>query len=455
MSVNNEEQLKFLQEENLLLREQVRRMEKEKETARTNSQRRTEFMQIINMITYSTDLDSIPLSVRGAVEELTGYTENDFLNGTVQWEKIIHPEDLPQFKACIHKILEGQNLNEAMEYRIISGEGQTYWLNDSALLVQDQENTPTAIEGLVMDVTRRKMAEDDFREREAHLDSILNSVQDVIWSVTPDTFELLYINPAAEKVYGYTLEEIYDLANSNDPRLDFHNEMLLENFATLLQCGWFEKEYRIPQPSGGSRWLRRRAHFARDAHGVLARIDGIDTDITARKHAEERLKYISLHDSLTGLYNRFYFENQMHLLEKVDTSAIGLIVCDIDGLKMVNDNMGHEAGDQLLILCARMLQESFPEDTMISRIGGDEFTVLLKDVTLEKIQSYMADMKYKTTEHNLSHPQFPISMSIGHALKNTAKFSINDLFREADNRMYAQKPFNHAAFQKLWNQRNI
>ncbi|MEN6327880.1 MAG: diguanylate cyclase [Syntrophomonas sp.] len=445
-------QYKFeqLEKENIRLKEQLENLQKK--VIEHIPAHRSQLMQMFKIITYATDLQSVPLWYKGAVREITGFKEMDLLSKFSQWEQLIHPEDLSVFQARHHMLLNSsQDAPQISEYRIISSDGQIRWVNDMAILVHDKDGQDIAIEGLVIDVTRRKDVEEEFLSRQAHLDSILNSVQDVIWSVTPDTFELIYINPAAKKVYGYPLKEINADESNRYLFMRTNQELLLENFTTLLQRGWFETEFCISLPEGEKRWLNRRAHFARDAHGVVARIDGIDTDITRRKQAEDTLKYISLHDSLTGLFNRFFFEEEMQRLDKNTFQTAGLIICDIDGLKIVNDNLGHEAGDQLLKRCAKVLKCCFNKEQVVSRIGGDEFAVLIKNCSTMELTSAIDFLHQTIADHNScsSHP-FPLSLSTGMALKSSAEVQMSEVFRQADNMMYAEKPSSHQRFHDLF-----
>jgi len=396
----------------------------------------------LGIIGYAVDLNYIPLYYIGAVKEISGYDEADLIYASPGWDDLVHPEDLSKFCAARQHLLNNQG-TQMLEYRIISGEGQIRWINDMAVPILDESGQVIAIEGLLLEVTRRKQAEEELLDRQAHLNSILSSVQDVIWSVSPDTFELLYINPAAEKVYGYPLELLYEDAANGYHLMHAGHELLLENFTTLLQRGWFEAEYSINLPNGEMRWLNRRAHFAHDAHGLLARIDGTDRDITRRKQAEDTLLYISTHDCLTGLFNRFSFENEMQAIDEAFMECVGLIVCDVDGLKQVNDNMGHEAGDQLLIQCSQVLKTSVRQGEIVSRIGGDEFTILVKDCSSQKLGSIAKRLRRAMVEHNKSDPPYPLSLSIGHALKSSADMIMSEVFRLADNMMYAEKSEKH------------
>lgn len=448
-------QINLLSQENLALKETLLNMQEKKEMAQNISRHRTRLMRSLNIIIYTTDLESLPIFLRGAVEEITGYTEETFLKGNIRWEKLIHPEDLPVFLAKNQRLLENGDYPEEVEYRIISGEGQIIWVDEVSFLIRDQSGQPLFIEGMITDITKHKRIEDDFLEHQAHLNSILSSVQDVIWSVSPDTFELLYINPTAEKVYGHNIETIYQMAALNDPELNTNFDLLLDNFSTLLQKGSFETEFNITHTNGESRWLHRRAYFARDAHGVLTRIDGIDTDITRRKQAEDLLRFISLHDGLTNLYNRFSFENEIQRLEASELNSAALIVFDVDGLKLINDNLGHKAGDQLLLICAELLKNSFPESATIFRIGGDEFTVIIENITIEELESLVGQFRQNLLELNQSNPPLPVSISLGYALKGLEAKTMNDVFREADKMLYEEKANNRVKFRTMWEARKI
>lgn len=433
-----------LQKENRHLKQTLARLD-----SPNIEKRRGVYLQALNIIAYTLNDRFLPIYYTGAVNSITGYAPNDFLSAKVSWEQLIHPEDLQLYHEARQSLITGRQA-QTFEYRIISGEGRIIWLRDMAVPVYDESLNWFSIEGLIIDISRQKNIEEELLERQAHLDSILSSVQDVIWSVSPDTFELLYISPAAEKVYGYTLDEFYSDDLNGNHLLKSAHEMIIDNFSTLIHQGWFETEFYFRLPDGQKRWVHRRVHFAHDAHGSIARIDGIDVDITRRKQAEDSLRYISMHDYLTGFYNRFYFEKEMQAIDENNLDSVGLIVCDVDGLKLINDNLGHEAGDALLKQCAEVLQTCFNQDEIISRIGGDEFTVIIKNCSLAGLEESVARLEQTIVEHNRSNPPYPLSLSIGQALKTSPDNKIRDVFRVADNLMYAEKPEKRRNFKKLY-----
>lgn len=162
-------------------------------------------------------------------------------------------------------------------------------------------------------------------------------------------------------------------------------------------------------------------------------------ELSDRRQTEKLLQYQSFHDSLTGLYNRTYFEEEMQRLDKRRSGPVGLIMLDVDGLKLINDTLGHEKGDVLLTSAAHILSLCFRESDVVARIGGDEFAVLLKPLDEASLEAACERVREKTLEFNQRQLQAHISLSIGYAFSESPNTSMRDLFKRADNNMYREK----------------
>jgi len=162
-------------------------------------------------------------------------------------------------------------------------------------------------------------------------------------------------------------------------------------------------------------------------------------DITDRKQAEKRMAYISLHDMMTGLYNRVFFDEELSRLEKSRIRPVTILVADMDNLKYINDSYGHKAGDIALQNIASILKGCFREEDILARIGGDEFAIILPQMTSEAIPPMISRIMAKIARHNseCDHEE-NIGLSLGYctAQKNE---SLMETFKIADREMYKQK----------------
>lgn len=166
-------------------------------------------------------------------------------------------------------------------------------------------------------------------------------------------------------------------------------------------------------------------------------------DITERKLAEEQLVYYSMFDPLTSLYNRAYFENEMHRMEYFAMNPTGLIICDVDNLKVVNDTYGHDRGDELLKEVARVLKQSMRKNDIIARIGGDEFAILLPDSDAAAVEATCQRVRDTITAYNNAASGIFLSISMGSAHWKSKIQKLDDVFKEADDKMYKEKFVNH------------
>jgi len=162
-------------------------------------------------------------------------------------------------------------------------------------------------------------------------------------------------------------------------------------------------------------------------------------DITERKQYEEKLIYLSLHDQLTGLYNRTFFVEEMHRLSKSRDFPITIISADIDGLKQINDLKGHAKGDEHLKGCAEVLSKSLRSSDILARIGGDEFVILLPRTDREAGESILVRIHNQVAKYNKKTPEMPLSLSLGLATADSNEIDLEEIYKQADRLMLKDK----------------
>lgn len=163
-------------------------------------------------------------------------------------------------------------------------------------------------------------------------------------------------------------------------------------------------------------------------------------DITERMQMELRLREMAEQDGLTKLYNRNFFMERLDRFEEKEIENFSLLLIDIDGLKQINDTLGHLSGDSIIIETAGILEDVFGGTGFVSRVGGDEFGIVLVGCTQNEVEQLLEKMKDKILEHNKKSDQLKISVSSGYSHLKKGIIQSNSMFQEADRNMYQNKP---------------
>lgn len=283
------------------------------------------------------------------------------------------------------------------------------------------------------DITLSKQVEEELLRIKKAVESSGNA----IWMTDKKGKRIIYLNESFTKLMGYSAEEFN--AAGGAPIVYQNTETARKVYDTVMNgCSW-KGEIELRTRSSENIPVYFNCDSVRNEEGEIIAIFGIFNDITERKQTEEQLKYLSLHDSLTGLYNRPFFEDGMRRAEDGRFDPVSIIVCDLDGLKFVNDTLGHATGDTVLAASAKVISSAFRESDIVARIGGDEFAILLSQSD-ERIAEKACDRIRQTIDrYNAAGPEIPLSISIGFAVKRDASESMSNLFKEADDSMYRDK----------------
>jgi diguanylate cyclase (GGDEF)-like protein/PAS domain S-box-containing protein len=282
------------------------------------------------------------------------------------------------------------------------------------------------------DITVRKLAEERISEVMRQQQAILDNIPNIAWLKDREGRYVAANNPFCSAL-GVAPEE---LVGKNDfdiypPELAVKYE---KNFKEVMDTGvrtYFEES--IVDPDGKVRYVEKIKTPIFNETGAIIGIICIAHDITSRKEVEAKLRHDSTHDVLTGLYNRAFFDEELERFAHGRMFPMSIVMADVNGLKTVNDTLGHDAGDKLICLVARIILEAFRAEDIVARIGGDEFAVLLPKTVNEVAEQAVGRIM---SCHEIITGQVSIAFGIASAEN---KDQLAEALKRSDEMMYRHK----------------
>ena len=355
----------------------------------------------------------------------------------------VEPHRWQEFRAAV----EAAGALTGFESQVRRQDGQIIWISENARALRDQDGKLAGFEGTVVEITARKEAEEALRKSEERYALSALGANDALWDwdVAADRFE---VSDRWAELIGLQPGEVGLRPADWLARVHPDDRARLQRSISEHHgdgSRHLELEYRLQHRSGAFRWMLLRGVSVRGPHGEVARMAGSQTDITARKHAEEKLRHDALHDALTGLPNRGLFMDRLGQslarLRGRQRSAFSVLFLDLDRFKAINDSLGHAAGDEVLVATARRLLRCVrPEDT-VARLGGDEFAVLLEDVPDAGEAARVAARMQRelAAPHVVSGQELVCTPSVGIAHGHESYGGPEEILRDADLAMVRAK----------------
>ncbi|GAB4482552.1 MAG: hypothetical protein Kow0088_25510 [Anaerolineales bacterium] len=350
--------------------------------------------------------------------------------------KIIPPDSI--------NILRGEILAIAKGETYFSGETVNYTLQGKRLDVlitisfppSDDKEAFRSVLVTLMDITARKQVEREVEKQRLLFQQLFENTPVAI-AMLDSQDRFVNANRAFESLFGYTQEEIVGQYINNlivpPERVEEASGLTL----AVLSGTTIDKEtvrMRKDKSLVPVQVYAAPIQIGSEIVGGYA----MYVDLSDRKQKEQKLEYLSSHDALTGLYNRAFFESVLEKMERDCVLPLSILVADVDGLKRVNDELGHGAGDRLLRSAAEILRASFRSVDVVARIGGDEFAVLLPSAEGQIAGQLTQRVASNLRRYNRSHPEFPVHISYG--IATTAQpMPLTQLLSQADRRMYQHK----------------
>ena len=372
------------------------------------------------------------LYVSDLVTDILGISPEDVLKDSSALLGMVHPEDQEIFQEAIVKSAATIE-SFPISFRCVKDE-EVIWI--------EARGMPTPLpdggilwDGFLIDITERKKEQELMQENEEKFRALVELANNVI-VIVQDAI-IVYVNPRVSTFFGFSEEEMtgahinkivhpdeLDIVEANYKR-HISGVDKFQNYDTAF----LHKDGRRIEVNLSASLI---SYQGRKAGMVLVQ------DITERKKDELELEYKSTHDSLTGLYNRTFFDDELKRLQLGRRFPVSVIMADIDGLKIMNDKYGHDKGDLLLQRAAKVLAKSFRGDDMVARLGGDEFAALLPNTDAKTVKQTLLRIEKNINENNTPTNEIPLCISLGASTAENSKELDNSLL-QADKNMYLDK----------------
>lgn len=375
---------------------------------------------------------------------LLGYSEQEISSDLNEWRERIHPDDKIMALAMMQEHLDGKASTYASEYRVLCKDGSYKWILDRGLVVsRDAENVPLRVIGTFSDIADRKAAEDSLRIAAAVFES-----QEGMIVADPDGL-ILRVNHAFSKISGYSAEDVVGktpkVLSSGLHDKSFYAAM----WESILRIGTWEGEVWNRRKNGQAYLEYLIITAVKDNAGKITNYVATMTDVTMRKEASDEIHNLAFYDPLTQLPNRrLLLDRLKHALAASARSGRrgALLFLDLDHFKTLNDTLGHDMGDLLLQQVSVRLTECVRKVDTVARIGGDEFVVLLEDLSHHAIEAAAQTeivaakvLAYLSKSFHIGTHEHHSTCSIGATLFIDHEAGVEAILKQADIAMYQAK----------------
>jgi diguanylate cyclase (GGDEF)-like protein/PAS domain S-box-containing protein len=409
------------------------------------------------------DLKSLTSNVPGGVHRskiIDGEFRFDFLSGgclnLLGYEKyefkdiynkkmidLVYENDRERLTREIREQLSKSD-KYTVEYRINRKDGSIIWVLDNGQIIKDREGNVLSY-NVAINITESKAIMEELKLSEERYRIIMSQTEDIIfeWDVIKDT---IYFSENWKNKFNSS--QILENVSKSIFQSNIIYEDDIRKFGRLLNDIvkgniYEEEEIRLKKNNGEYIWCKIRITAMFDENGDIFKAVGAIINIHKEKIETEELLFKAQRDSLTELFNKGNTENMIEEYIKDNKSNVSgaLFVIDVDNFKAVNDELGHLAGDKVLKGIASMFLEVFSENSIIGRIGGDEFIVFLKDINSEEALCKKADELVNGFEREFIEMtrEYKVSGSIGIAMYPQHGKSFKELFKNADKAVYLAK----------------
>ncbi len=379
--------------------------------------------------------------IQGLCHEITGYLPEELLgNKETKFIGLIPPKHRKRVLLKWKSSIANRHMFQD-EYPIVAKDGTKKWISEQGVAIYNQQDEAIAIEGIITDITERKLSELALNKEKELLRITLQSIGDGV--ITTDrTGKITMINRMAEQIthwpqqhcIGLDFEKVF---NVYDERTHQKIESPIKRVLNAKKTFKFHQGTYLIAKDGSRPLIAYNAAPIKDKDSQIHGIIVVFRDITSSRMLEDKVRFINYHDPLTQLYNRSYFTDRLVQANSGNLLPISLLMGDVNGLKLCNDVFGHETGDTLLRTISNVMQKCIREKDILARWGGDEFIIFMPNTPL-KVAEEIRQKIYNECKATKSAP-IELSISMGAATKTRINDNIFDILKEAEDNMYSNK----------------
>ncbi|MBF0620472.1 MAG: EAL domain-containing protein [Magnetococcales bacterium] len=359
----------------------------------------------------------------------------------------IHPDDRHLVEEAVNNALTNPDMPYQVEHRIIQPDGTERLVLERGEVSRDDDGQPTFMRGTIQDITEIRQTEENLMLSKMVIENASEAIV-----ITDIKGIITDINPAYEKITGFSRDEAIGQSPSITQSGRHDSEFYSKMWTDLKQNNFWEGEIWDRRKDGEvfPKWLTINA--IKNKSGKVGHYVGIFMDISRQKSTEEKLEQLAFYDPLTKLPNRALFRDRLeHEIELANRNknTVGLFFIDLDRFKYVNDTLGHDSGDRLLIRVAERTQQKLRHSDTVSRLGGDEFTVILPHSgNVDEIGSIaMGIIKALQRPFDIDGHEVFIGASIGISLFPDDGTNFETMTKNADLAMYQAKEAGRGTYR--------
>jgi diguanylate cyclase (GGDEF)-like protein/PAS domain S-box-containing protein len=387
------------------------------------------------------------------IETLTGYSPEDCKDPGLKWG-MVHPDDRERIQLEDRRTGEPGEVFTA-EYRVVHRDGRVVWVRNESVMLEMPSGT-RYWQGFMLDITEHKRSEEALERLSHQHEMVLKSAGEGIFGLDLDG-NVTFVNPAASHMTWWSTQELlgrsmHNLLHHTKPDGTPYPSAECPIYAAFTTGTTHSRDGEVFWRKDDTSFPVEYTSTPIFENGEIGGAVVTFRDITERKALEEQLHHQAFHDPLTGLPNRALFMDRLeHALTRANRrgSKVAVLFTDLDNFKVINDSLGHKAGDQLLVAVAERLKAGLrPEDTA-ARLGGDEFTILVEDIASvgEVVQVAERIANILQPPIALEEQEVFASASTGIALNSASQEHPADLLRHADLAMYRAKHRGKARYE--------